>query len=55
MARYRGVIVVTHEGDVARDDLVKQLAEGTVLEVDSIEIECLQIVILWRSLVDVDE
>ena len=54
MRTYRGVLVVTHEGDVLKDDLVKHLAENTVLEIDGGEIEGLQVVILWRSLVDLE-
>ena len=55
MPKYRGVIVVTHDGDVQLEELVRHLAERTMLEVLDSEIDGLQVVILWRSLVDVDE
>lgn len=54
MPKYRGIIVVTHDGDVHLDELIKHLAERTSLEVVDSEIDGLQVVILWRSLVDVD-
>lgn len=54
MKTYRGVIVVSHDGDTPKDELIKHLAERTVLELDAGEIEALQVVILWRSLIDVD-
>lgn len=54
MPTYRGVVVVTHEGNVPKDDLIQHLAERTVLELDAVEIDGLQVVILWRSLIDLD-
>lgn len=55
MPAYRGVVVVRHEGEVPMEELVKHLAERTVLEVMDSEIDGLQVVILWRSLVDVED
>jgi|LakMenEpi03Aug12_release.lakeMendotaPanAssembly.Ray.scaffolds.fasta_scaffold4238843_1 hypothetical protein len=54
MPTYRGVVVVTHEGDVPRDQLVQHLAERTALDIHEPEIDGLQVVILWRSLVDLE-
>lgn len=54
MRTYRGVVVVTHDGDVQRDALIQHLAERTMLEVTESEIDGLQVVILWRSLIDIE-
>lgn len=54
MPTYRGVVVVTHEGDVPKDELVRHLAEQTMLDIPESEIDGLQVVILWRSLVPLD-
>lgn len=54
MRTYRGVVVVTHEGEVQVNELIQHLAERTVLEVHESEIEGLQVVILWRTLIDLD-
>ena len=54
MPTYRGVVVVTHEGDVPKDQLVQHLAERTALDIHEPEIDGLQVVILWRSLVDIE-
>jgi hypothetical protein len=51
---YRGVVVVTHEGDVPKDELVRHLAEQTMLDIPESEIDGLQVVILWRSLIPLD-
>jgi hypothetical protein len=51
---YRGVVVVTHEGSLALEDLVRYLAERTALDIHEPEIDGLQVVILWRSLVDIE-
>lgn len=55
MRTYRGVVVVTHNGHVPKDALIKHLAERTVLEIHTAEVDGLQVVILWRSLVDAEE
>jgi hypothetical protein len=55
MRTYRGVIIVTHEGEVHKDELIQYLAEATVLDIHESEIDGLQVVILWRSLIDMDE
>jgi hypothetical protein len=55
MRTYRGVIIVTHEGEVHKDELIQHLTETTVLEIHECEIDGLQVVILWRSLIDMDE
>lgn len=52
MRTYRGVVVVTHEGDVPKDELIQHLAERTMLDVHESEIDGLQVVILWRTLID---
>jgi hypothetical protein len=52
---YRGVLTVRHEGAVPKDELIQHLAERTVLEVVDAEIEGLQVVILWRSLLPIEE
>lgn len=54
MRTYRGVVVVTHDGDVLKDELIRHLAERTVLEVQESEVEGLQVVILWRTLIDIE-
>ena len=54
MRTYRGVVVVTHNGHVPKDELIQHLAERTELEIHSSEIDGLQVVILWRSLTDTD-
>lgn len=54
MRAYRGVVVVTHDGHVPLDELIQHLAERTMLEIQEPEIDGLQVVILWRSLVDFD-
>lgn len=54
MRTYRGVVVVTHEGDVPKDELVRHLAEQVMLDIHEPEIDGLQVVILWRSLVDIE-
>ena len=54
MRTYRGVVVVTHDGDVQKDALIQHLAERTMLEVTESEIDGLQVVILWRSLTDIE-
>ena len=54
MPTYRGVVVVTHEGSLALEDLVRYLAERTALDIHEPEIDGLQVVILWRSLVDIE-
>jgi hypothetical protein len=54
MPTYRGVVVVTHDSDVHREELIRHLAERTMLDIHDSEIDGLQVVILWRSLVDVD-
>jgi hypothetical protein len=51
---YRGVVVVTHQGDVPKDELIQHLAERTLLDVHESEIDGLQVVILWRSLIDME-
>lgn len=54
MPTYRGVVVVTHDGLIPVHELIQHLAERTMLHVEGDEIESLQVVILWRSLVDVE-
>ena len=54
MRTYRGVVIVSHAGEASKDELIRHLAERTMLEVHESEIEGLQIVILWRSLIDLD-
>ena len=54
MPTYRGVVVVTHEGHVPKDDLIQHLAEQVMLDIPEPEIDGLQVVILWRSLVDIE-
>lgn len=55
MRTYRGVVVVTHNGHVPRDELIQHLAERTALDIHDSEIDGLQVVILWRSLTDTEE
>ena len=55
MKSYRGVVIVTHDGQSPRDELIEHLADRTRLEVEDCEIDSLQVVILWRSLVDLEE
>jgi hypothetical protein len=52
---YRGVVVVTHEGTLALEEVIQHLAERTSLDIHEPEIEGLQVVILWRSLVNLEE
>lgn len=54
MATYRGVVVVTHEDSLPMDEVIRRLAASTRLDIEEAEIEELQVVILWRSLVDCD-
>lgn len=54
MRTYRGVVVVTHEGDVQKDALIQHLAERTMLDIHESEIDGLQVVILWRTLIDLE-
>ena len=55
MRTYRGVVVVKHDGDVPKDELVQHLAERTSLDIHDSEIDGLQVVILWRTLIDLEE
>lgn len=55
MRTYRGVIVVTHRDVLPLEDVICRLAEAARLDIEDAEIEELQVVILWRSLVDCDD
>jgi hypothetical protein len=48
------VVVVMHDGDLPLAELITHLAKRTVLEIHEVDVESLQVVILWRTLVDVD-
>lgn len=52
---YRGVVVVKHDSEVPKDELIKHLADRTVLDIHESEIDGLQVVILWRTLIDIEE
>lgn len=54
MPTYRGVIVVKHEGEVPKEELIQHLAERTMLDIHGSEIDGLQVVILWRTLIDLE-
>lgn len=54
MRTYRGVIVVSHSDEIEKEHLIRHLAERAMLEIDLCEVDGLQVVILWRSLVDLD-
>lgn len=55
MKTYRGIVVVSHHDEqIGVAELIKHLAQAVSMEIES-TVDGLQVVILWRSLVDVDD